>query len=97
MPGELNNATTTDTYTAVNTRPAPGSARLRIIVRNASIYYQLGYGGHAAAVNYDERPEKFLPPGGYPLDESQKPFDGIRVRSATPGKPAQVTVDCVNV
>jgi hypothetical protein len=95
VPGELNNVTTANAYTRDTTRQAPRSTRVRLIVRNASIYYQLGYGGRAGAVNFDEEPERFLPPGTYGLDESEKPFDGFRVRSATPGVPAQVTADCV--
>jgi hypothetical protein len=83
VPGELNNVTTANAYTRDTTRQAPRST------------YQLGYGGRAGAVNFDEEPERFLPPGTYGLDESEKPFDGFRVRSATPGVPAQVTADCV--
>jgi hypothetical protein len=63
VPGELNNVTTANAYTRDTTRQAPRSTRVRLIVRNASIYYQLGYGGRAGAVNFDEEPERFLPPG----------------------------------
>ncbi|MFL5910756.1 MAG: hypothetical protein ACJ768_09350 [Gaiellaceae bacterium] len=97
MPGELPNVTTADRYTAANTVTHPPARRLRLIVRNASIAYRLAYsdrpgGGPADFEKYPERP---LPPGNYPFDESHEPFAGIQVRSLTPGKPAQVIADAI--
>lgn len=97
MPGELPNVTTADAYTQANTVTHPPSSRLRLIVRNASIAYQLGYadaagGGPPDFEKYRERP---LPPGNYGFDESHEPFTGIRVRSLTSGTPAQVIADAV--
>jgi hypothetical protein len=97
VPGELPNVTTQDAYSQQTTAVHPPASRLRLIVRNASIAYQLGYresagGGEA---NFDKYPSRPLPPGNYAFDESQEPFAGIRVRSLTPGVPAQVIADAV--
>jgi hypothetical protein len=97
MPGELNNAFTNPDALTWLAAPCPGSQRVRLIIRNASVMYQLGYGGRGAGVTYDEREAKFLPPGTYALDESHKPFDAIRARSATVGQAASVTIDCVTI
>jgi hypothetical protein len=82
----LNNATTTDAYSAQTTLRAPGSTQVTIFVRNAAIYYQLGsdYGGALW------RDEVFLPPGTL---SGARTFDLVRVRSAVAGVPAQVTID----
>jgi hypothetical protein len=86
MSVALNNVTTSDRYTDVNTLYARGSERLTVHVRNAAIYYQLGQG--VGGVLWRE--EVFLPPGT--LSGAHR-FDVVRVRSAAAGTPAQVTID----
>ena len=82
----LNNVITSDLYAPATTLVAPRSTRLRLQVRNAAIYYQLGRS--LPATVWDE--EVFLAPGdgGFSRD-----FDVVRVRSAVAGTPAQVTVE----
>jgi hypothetical protein len=94
VPGELANVTTADAYTPGTTATHAPADRLRLYVRNASIAYQLGYGTPPDFGKYAERP---LPPGDRSYDEAQEPFTGVRVRSLTPGAPAQVIADCVPV
>jgi hypothetical protein len=86
----LNNVTTADGYTAPTTLAAPGSRRLLLHVRNAAIYYQVGNGTPASVW----QTEVFMPPGTAGL---LRTFDALRVRSATPGKPAQVTAEASGV
>lgn len=97
MPGELRNVTTADRYTQQTTVTHPPAGRLRLIVRNASILYQLAYADRAGggAPNFEKYPERPLPPGNYGFDENQEPFAGVRVRSLAAGVPAQVIADSV--
>lgn len=94
MPGEVNNKPTGDAYTDAATARGPRSVRVRLTVRNAAVYLQYGYGGRAGTTNFDS-PERFMLPGTYSLDETERPPDGARCRSAVPGTPAQVSIDLV--
>jgi hypothetical protein len=89
MAQALNNVTTADGYTPANTLSCPGAQRFVIHARNAMVGYQLGHGWPTPQWEIDERS---LPPGS--LGRSAR-VDAIRVRSWTPGKPAQVTIDTV--
>lgn len=85
----LNNVTTADQYSAATTLDCVGTKRARIEVANAAIYANyksvIGLGlGDPWNVN-----EVFLTPGVHPITQ---PTSGVRVRSATAGTPAQVTV-----
>lgn len=82
----LNNVTTSDGYTGQTTLEAPGTGRVTMHVRNAAVYYSLARGFGASLWGDDI----FCPPGSWSGDRD---CDGVRVRSAVPGVPAQVTVD----
>lgn len=86
----LNNIATTDDYTAAATIICPGAARINIDAANASILFQIGYGNDLGAMRW--QPETFLAPSFRSLDRRA---DAIRVRSATPAKPARVTVEAI--
>jgi hypothetical protein len=89
MAQALNNVTTADAYTQAATLVCPGAQRFVIHTRNAMIAYQLGHGWPTPQWEIDERA---MPPGS--LGRSLR-VDAIRVRSYTPGKAAQVTIDTV--
>lgn len=100
MPGELNNALVTRSPTTLVT--CPSSARMRIHVSStpsgtASVQYRLGYGGHGGAVDYTSVLSNWreIPPGSYSFDESQKPFDGVELRSASATVPVSISLDCI--
>jgi hypothetical protein len=86
MSAELSNVATADGYTDTNRLSYPGSVRLRMLVQNASIVYQLGRG--YPAFNW-EPTEHHLIPGRYSLDVVA---DAIQVRSYVAGVPARATV-----
>jgi hypothetical protein len=106
MPGELNNVTVAAaTIEKPIEREVPNTERTRLFVRNQAVYVQLGYGGRAGAFDYDSDPDsrpRLYPPGSYFLDESQKPYDAIRVYAVLKADPvppalaASVTLDCVS-
>lgn len=83
----LNNVATQDRYATATTLVCPQTTRLTIHVRNANAYYQLGRGWPGVLWDVDE---VFIPAGSESLART---IDAIRVRSAVPGKPAQVTID----
>jgi hypothetical protein len=89
MAQALNNITTADAYTSANTLTCPGAQRFVIHARNAMIAYQLGHGWPSPQWELDERA---MPPGSIGRAIA---VDAIRVRSYTPGQPAQVTIDTV--
>lgn len=88
----LNNVSVGSTaYTPAATLLCPGSKEWLLFVRNAAVFYQLGYG--APTPSWIE--ERFLPPGTL---IRELPCDAIRVRAAvTPAPPTiptpQVTID----
>ncbi len=89
MSAALNNITAPAQYTAASTLSCPGTARVRLQVNNAAIFWQRGKqppGG--GGVGYFE-PEEFLLPGLYSFDEV---CDTIRVRAAVAGTSPQVTI-----
>ena len=91
MSESLNNVTTADGYTSANTLTCEGSTSQQVFVTGAAVYYEeakrdIGYAGQA--VPFES--EVFLPPGYY---NWSRPMERFRVRSAVPGKPAQVTIN----
>jgi hypothetical protein len=87
----LNNVATTDRYTEATTVISPQAQRLRLRVRNASIYRQLGRGA-GGAIDWED--EVFVPAGADDsLDQEAEPFDAARFRSATPNTPARITAE----
>lgn len=92
----LNNAQTRPRYsdTPQVILYAPLSKRLRIYVRNAAVYRQLGRGGAGGAVQWDVD-ELLTLPGNYSFDEEHAPFTAVRVRSAIANAPAQVTLEAL--
>lgn len=92
MSVALNNVTTQDRYAAPTTLRAPGSQRLTMHVRAlpgaaaGGIYYELGSGFEGVLW----QGEVFMPPGTF---SGSREFDSVRVRSAVPGVPMQVTID----
>lgn len=68
--------------------------RLDVIVQNSDVYYQLSKPS-AGAAGYWEAAEHYLPltSGAFTFVSLDRYFHGIRFRSATPGTPAQITVD----
>lgn len=106
MSYPLNNVTTADTYTAANTIDVVAligkfagqlreadldellCVRANIDVTNAAIFWQVKLG-----LEPFSRPEVFMPPGSRSLN--RRLISGLRVRSGTPAKPAQVTFELV--
>ena len=88
MSASLVNVATTDNYVEANTIARPAVARVRFQVFNAAIRYQLGRGWPPQWTD-----ERFLAPGFHSFDAY---CTGVRVRSAAPGAPAQVSVDLVD-
>ncbi len=99
MPA-LNNKATTDRYDDTVLH-APNSASFTLQVNNAAVYYQLAVKRHgvASALGAEswEPPEGvFLSPGFWNFGAADfggaAAANGIRVQSAVPGAPAQVTI-----
>lgn len=87
----LRNVTTSDGYTDAATLHCPGASVINLSVRNAAVLVQLGDGSKPPMAWQEEF---FVPP----IDRSMprrpgRPIDGIRVKSAAAGVPAQVSVD----
>jgi hypothetical protein len=91
LPG-LNNVTTADDYTSATTLETPGAVAIRLSIANAAIYYSQRDRLDAAAGMRGQSipwgPEVFAEPSYLTI---RGPIDGIRVRSAVAGTPAQVT------
>jgi hypothetical protein len=85
----LNNVTTQDNYADATSLIGQGLVRVNLIVANASILYELADRWPPGS-EWGE--EKFLPPGMFSLERD---CQGVRVRSAVAGVPAQVTVDAL--
>lgn len=99
MAGEVNNQFAAAGYTTACTARGTRAVRVRVIVRNASIWLQYGYGGRAGALDFDSQPPRFLPPGTYSFDETERPPDGARAKAFTvpvPNPAPSVTIDLVN-
>ena len=90
----LNNATTGDDYSTATTVECPGAVRIRVSIANAAIYYSLRdrqnapEGIRGSAIQWG--PDVFAEPSYLTL---RGPLDGIRIKSAVPGTPAQVTIE----
>ena len=97
MLAALNNITTADGYTLANTLPCEGAVKLNIEVSGAAIFYRYAIrdslhptGWAGATSNFG--PEVFKGPNTYLLSRNA---DAVQVRSAVPGKPAQVTIEAL--
>jgi hypothetical protein len=85
---------TTDAY------DQPGSVTLKcwgatgalVIVTNQAVAIQIAEGGGRPDSAPSWQDEFYAPPGAYPIDAGDSTIDAIRVRSATPGKPANVAI-----
>lgn len=85
---------TTDTFgVGAVVLKCPGANSALVIVTNAAAVVQIAEpGGRPDSAN-TWQDEFYAPPGAYPLDTSEnESIDAIRVRSATPGKPANVAI-----
>lgn len=75
---------------AVTLRSFGAKSALVVVTNNAAVLQIAEPGGRP-----DSAPawgdEFYAPPGAYPLD-AEEGIDGIRARSATPGKPANVSM-----
>jgi hypothetical protein len=86
----LVNVTTSDGYTAATTLNCPGAGTVTLSVRNAAVLVQFGAGSPPAWDN----PEEFRAPQDRSTPRrAGRPCDAVRVRSAKPGTPAQVSID----
>jgi hypothetical protein len=86
MSASLPNVATTDRYTDAATLVAAQSARVNLQVSSQPIRVQLGHGWPPIFLE----PEFQLQPGLYSLDRA---CDAVRVRSASPGLAASVSID----
>ena len=92
----LNNVTTGDEYTDDNTLECPGTVELNITVGNKAIYIQFAFrvqGFTGSSLQWTPVNGLYLPPAFYTRGYN---VDGVRVKSAVPGVPAQVTIEAVN-
>lgn len=99
MAGEVNNQSAAAGYTAACTARGTRAVRVRVIVRNAAIWLQYGYGGRGGTLDFDSEKARFLPPGTYSFDEAERPPDGARAKSfvvPVPTPAPSVTIDLVN-
>src|SRR6266496_1428326 len=70
-----------------------GASSALLIVTNAAVAVQIAESGHRPDSADTWQDEFYAPPGAYPLDAGEgQTIDAIRVRSATPGKPANVSI-----
>jgi hypothetical protein len=86
----LNNITTTDQYTEDSTVAQAGTVKVNVYVSNASVMCQMADPAPGLQHSDAWRPEVFYGPAHYNL---QRKVNAVRVRSAAPGVPAQVTVE----
>lgn len=91
----LNNATTTDDYED-NTLECPGSTEIDLTVSNAAVLIQYAFRMHG----FTSTSLVWSPPNGVFFATGffirGRNVDGIRIKSAVPGTPAQVTVEAVS-
>lgn len=95
MNDVLNNIASQNAYVAATTLYAPRSRRFELQVSTAAIFFQLGtILGMPCGVDSItwEAFETFQKPGNVTIP---KHADGIRIRSALAGTPAQVTIEGV--
>lgn len=90
----LNNVTTTDEYTD-NSLECPGSTELDITVGNAAVLIQYAFrirGYTGAAPAWAPAEGVFFAPGFFIRGRN---VEGVRIKSAVSGVPAQVTIEAV--
>lgn len=91
----LNNVTTTDDY-ADSTLECPGSTELDITVGNAAILLQYAFrvqGYTGASPQWAPANGVFFAPGFFIRGRN---VEGVRIKSAVVGVPAQVTIEAVS-
>jgi hypothetical protein len=92
----LNNVTTEDEFTSANTLECPGTRELNITVGNKAIFIQYAFrvqGYTGMSIPWSPDNGLYIPPGFHTRAYN---VDGVRVRSAVAGVPAQVTIEAVN-
>lgn len=92
----LNNVTTSDDYEESTTLQCPGTTELEITVGNKAIYIQYAFREHGMSGTspvWTPQNGVYMPPGFHTRGRN---VDGVRVRSAVPGTPAQVTIEAVS-
>lgn len=87
MSYNLPRAATSDAFTPARTLTCPGAKFVQVTAANAAVEIEIGFG--AVGVVWQGSPSYRLP-GVWTIPG---PLDALRVRSATPGKPAQVSAD----
>lgn len=91
----LNNVQTGDEYTDSNTLTCPGTTELNITVGNKAVFIQFAFrvqGFTGASPPWAPLDGLYLPPGFHTRGYNA---DGVRVKSAVAGQPAQVTIEAV--
>lgn len=91
----LNNVTTGDDFTEAATLECPGVKELNIMVYNAAVFIQYAFrtmGYKSDSPVWQPTDGVFFPPGERTRGLN---VEQVRVRSAVPGKPAQVTIEAV--
>lgn len=86
----------TDAYSSAGAvlLKSPGASSALVIVTNAAVVIQIAEPGSAPDKATIWQDEFYAPPGAYPLgsDGPGDTIDAIRLRSAVPGKPANVAI-----
>lgn len=92
----LNNVPTEDEYSEATSLSCPGTRELSITVGNQAIYIQFAFraqGFTGASPPWVPIDGLYLPPGFYTRAYN---VEGVRVKSAVAGTPAQVTIEAVS-
>lgn len=94
MLAALNNVTTLDSYDATTTLICQGAVKINLEVSGAAIFYRYAprTSLRPGATIGNFGPEAFKGPATYLLGRN---IEAIQVRSAVPGKPAQVTIEAL--
>lgn len=70
-----------------------GARSVLVVITNAGAVIQVAEPGGRPDTDPAWGEEFYAPPGAYPLDaDDNESIDAVRVRSSTPGKPANVSV-----
>jgi hypothetical protein len=80
---------TSDRYTASTTLSCDEAERVNMFVSGAAIFFQWALSSDPSHLPAFDAPEEFYAPGKYSFDLR---CDAVRVRSAVPATPAQVSI-----